>query len=84
MSASVKPPLIGEDEVMQTDLGPRSTFDTVSANTALATLTGAPSLAIPTGTDRDGLPVSLIIDGLPGQDRLLLALDIQIDALLAR
>lgn len=28
---SVQPPLIGEDEVMQTDLGPRSTFDTVSA-----------------------------------------------------
>jgi mandelamide amidase len=71
-TVSVQPPLIGEDDVMETDLGLRPTFPTVAANTALATLTGAPSLAIPAGTDRDGLPVSLMIEALPGQDRLLL------------
>ncbi len=71
-TVSVQPPLIGEDDVMETDLGLRPTFPTVAANTALATLTGAPSLAIPAGTDRDGLPVSLMIEALPGQDRFLL------------
>lgn len=71
-TVSVQPPLIGEDDMMQTDLGPRPSFPTVAANTALATLTGAPSLAIPVGLDRDGLPVSLMIEALPGQDRFLL------------
>lgn len=80
----VPPPLIGEDEMMQTDLGPRATFLTVSANTALATLTGAPSLAIPAGMDANGLPVSLMIEALPAQDRLLLVLGQWIEALLSR
>lgn len=79
----VQPPLIGEDDLMQTDLGPRPTFPTVAANTALATLTGAPSLAIPAGRDRDGLPLSLMIEALPHQDRLLLLLGQRIEALLA-
>jgi mandelamide amidase len=82
-TVSVQPPRIGEDVSMQTDLGPRPTFDTVAANTALATLTGAPSVAIPAGTDRDGLPVSLMIEAPPGQDRLLLRLAIRIEALIA-
>ena len=82
-TVSVQPPCIGEDDVMQTDLGPRPTFPTVAANTALATLTGAPSLAIPAGTDRDGLPVSLMIEALPGQDRFLLLQAQRIEALLA-
>ncbi len=82
-TVSVQPPRIGEDEMMQTDLGPRPTFDTVAANTALATLTGAPSVAIPAGTDRDGFPVSLMIEALPGQDRLLLLLATRIEAALA-
>lgn len=77
----VQPPRIGEDAVMQTDLGPRPTFATVAANTALATLTGAPSLALPAGWDRDGLPVSLMIETLPGQDRLLLAIAQRLEAL---
>jgi mandelamide amidase len=81
-TVSVQPPLIGEDDVMQTDLGPRPTFATVAANTALATLSGAPSLAIPAGLDRDGLPVSLMIEALPGQDRLLLRLGKQIETVL--
>jgi Asp-tRNA(Asn)/Glu-tRNA(Gln) amidotransferase A subunit family amidase len=82
-TVSVQPPLIGEDDMMQTDLGPRPTFDTVAANTALATLTGAPSLAIPAGLDSGRLPVSLMIEALPGQDRLLLRLGQRIEALLA-
>jgi Asp-tRNA(Asn)/Glu-tRNA(Gln) amidotransferase A subunit family amidase len=82
-TVSVQPPRIGEDDAMQTDLGPRPTFDTVAANTALATLTGAPSLAIPAGLDSDGLPVSLMIEALPGQDRLLLMLGQRIEAFLA-
>ncbi len=80
-TVSVQPPRIGEDELMQTDLGPRPTFATVAANTALATLTGAPSLSLPTGRDRDGLPVSLMIEALPGQDRLLLAIAQRLEAL---
>ncbi len=80
----VPPPLIGEDEMMETDLGPRATFPTVSANTALATLTGAPSLAIPAGMDAMGLPVSLMIEALPAQDRLLLLLGQRIEVLLSR
>ncbi len=80
----VPPPLIGEDEMMQTDLGPRPTFPTVSANTALATLTGAPSLAIPAGRDAKGLPISLMIEALPHQDRLLLRLGQRIEGLIAR
>lgn len=79
----VPPPLIGADETMQTDLGPRPTFGTITAHTALATLTGAPSLAIPAGFDRDGLPVSLMIEALPAQDRLLLHLGQRIAAVLA-
>jgi indoleacetamide hydrolase len=79
-TVSVQPPLIGEDDMMETDLGPRPTFPTVAANTALATLTGAPSLAITAGLDRDGLPVSLMIEALPGQDRLLLLHAQQIEA----
>lgn len=81
-TVSVQPPRIGEDKMMETDLGPRPTFPTVSANTALATLTGAPSLAIPAGTDRDGLPVSLMIEALPGQDRLLLLQAQRLEAIL--
>jgi mandelamide amidase len=80
-TVSVQPPLIGEDDVMETDLGLRPTFPTVAANTALATLTGAPSLAIPAGMDRDGLPVSLMIEALPGQDRFLLLHAQRIEAL---
>lgn len=82
-TVSVQPPLIGEDEMMQTDLGLRPTFPTVAANTALATLTGAPSLAVPAGMDRDGLPVSLMIEALPGQDRFLLLLGQRIERILA-
>jgi mandelamide amidase len=82
-TVSVQPPLIGEDEMMETDIGPRPTFPTVAANTALATLTGAPSLAIPAGMDRDGLPVSLMIEALPGQDRFLLLQAQRIEALFA-
>jgi indoleacetamide hydrolase len=83
-TVSVQPPRIGEDDMMQTDLGPRPTFPTVAANTALATLTGAPSLAIPAGMDRDGLPVSVMIEALPGQDRLLLLQAQRIEMLLGR
>lgn len=79
----VPPPLIGEDAMMQTDLGPRPTFPTVTAHTALATLTGAPSLAIPAGFDSNGLPVSLMIEALPAQDRLLLTLGQRIETILA-
>lgn len=82
-TVSIQPPLIGEDAVMQTDLGPRPTFATVAANTALATLTGAPSVAIPAGQDRDGLPLSVMIEARPGEDRLLLLLAMRIEALLA-
>lgn len=82
-TVSVQPPLIGEDEMMQTDLGLRPTFPTVAANTALATLTGAPSLAVPAGMDRDGLPVSLMIEAMPGQDRFLLLLGQRIERILA-
>jgi indoleacetamide hydrolase len=82
-TVSVQPPWIGEDDLMQTDLGPRPTFATVAANTALATLTGAPSLAIPAGLDRDGLPVSLMIEALPGQDRAVLGLGAWIETILA-
>jgi len=81
-TVSVQPPLVGEDDMMETDLGPRPTFPTVAANTALATLTGAPSLAIPAGTDRDGLPLSLMIEALPGQDRFLLLQAQRIEAVL--
>lgn len=81
-TVSVQPPLIGEDDLMQTDRGPRPTFPTVAANTALATLTGAPSVAIPAGMDRDGLPVSLMIEALPGQDRVLLLQAQRIEVLL--
>lgn len=81
-TVSVQPPQIGEDDMMETDLGPQPTFPTVAANTALATLTGAPSLAIPAGMDRDGLPVSLMIEALPGQDRFLLLQAQRIEALL--
>lgn len=83
-TVSVQPPLIGQDDMMHTDQGPRPTFATVAGNTALAPLTGAPSLAIPVGLDRDGLPVSLMIEALPGQDRLLLGLGRRIEALLQR
>ncbi len=68
----VPPPLIGEDDMMATDDGARSTFATITSTTALATLVGAPSLALPAGSDRDGLPVSLMFEGLPGTDRDLL------------
>lgn len=69
----VPPPLIGEDMTMATDLGIKPTFDTVARNTALATLTGAPSLSIPAGLDASGLPVGLMIEGRAGQDRFVLA-----------
>ena len=70
----VQPPAIGEDENMQTDAGDVPTFPTVTTFTSLATLTGAPSLAIPAGIDRDGFPVSLMIEGQVGADRSMISL----------
>ena len=80
----VQPPLIGEDETMESNAGTVSTFSTITANTALATLTGGPSLSIPAGLDPDGLPVSLMIEGLANTDRDLLAAGVAIERVLGR
>ncbi|MBB6484753.1 amidase family protein [Rhizobium lusitanum] len=80
----VQPPLIGEDERMQTDAGLVSTFHTVTSHAVLATLTGAPSISIPAGLDRDGLPVALMIEGSRHGDRALLAIACKVEALLAQ
>ncbi|WP_170975685.1 amidase family protein [Rhizobium sp. FY34] len=81
-TSPVPPPFIGEDMTMATDLGLKSTFDTVARNTALATLTGAPSLSIPAGLDAGGLPVGLMIEGRPGEDRFVLAAGARIESVL--
>lgn len=80
---SVQAPLIGEDDVMQADAGLLPTFPTLTANTALATLTGAPSLALPAGRDEDGLPVSMLLEARPGRDRDLLAAGCALEETLA-
>lgn len=81
-TSPVPPPFIGEDMTMATDLGLKPTFDTVARNTALATLTGAPSLSIPAGLDAGGLPVGLMIEGRPGEDRFVLAAGVGIESVL--
>lgn len=78
----VPPPLIGEDLTMATDLGIKPTFDTVARNTALATLTGAPSLSIPAGLDAAGLPIGLMIEGRSGEDRFVLAAGARLETVL--
>ncbi|WP_282093439.1 amidase family protein [Epibacterium ulvae] len=69
----VPPPLVGDEDMIDTDLGPQPTFPTVVRNASLASLTGAPSLSIPAGTDTTGLPVGFMIETRRNEDRFLLA-----------
>ncbi|WP_171102047.1 amidase family protein [Ruegeria sp. HKCCD7255] len=80
----VQPPLIGEDETIETDQGPQPTFPTVIRNTSLASLTGAPSLSLPAGLDRDGLPVGFMVEARAGHDRFLLAAAARLETILKR
>lgn len=79
----IQPPLIGDDDHMPTDIGPKSTFATITSHTVLASLTGAPSVSIPAGLDRDGLPFAVMLEGHRNADRALLAMACRIEAHLA-
>lgn len=81
-TVSVQPPLIGEDDEMEANGRSHPVFPTVTRNCALATVTGAPSLALPVGRDRDGFPLSLMIEGPIGSDKQLLERGKQIEAAL--
>ncbi|MFF5639435.1 amidase family protein [Streptomyces sp. NPDC012825] len=53
--------------------GEASTFLTYIRNTAVAAVTGSPSITVPAGRTATGLPVGLLLDAAPGADTTLLA-----------
>ncbi|MFI1910754.1 amidase family protein [Streptomyces microflavus] len=53
--------------------GKTSTFLTYIRNTAVAAVTGSPSITLPAGRTSAGLPVGLLLDAAPGADSALLA-----------
>ena len=84
VTVPVQPPLIGEDELLQSDGATLPTFQTVTGHSALASVTGFPSLSLPAGLDSDGLPVGLQIEAAAGRDRALLAVAARLERELAR
>ncbi len=52
--------------------GEASTFLTYIRNTAVAAVTGSPSITVPAGHTASGLPVGLLLDAAPGADTMLL------------
>ncbi|MFJ6252735.1 MULTISPECIES: amidase family protein [unclassified Streptomyces] len=53
--------------------GEASAFLTYIRNTAVAAVTGSPSITVPVGRTGTGLPVGLLLDAAPGADTTLLA-----------
>ncbi|WP_353940133.1 amidase family protein [Streptomyces sp. HUAS MG91] len=54
--------------------GEESVFLTYIRNTAVAAVTGSPSVSVPAGRTATGLPVGLLLDARPGADLTVLAL----------
>ncbi|CAM5423542.1 amidase [Streptomyces californicus] len=52
--------------------GEASTFLTYIRNTAVAAVTGSPSITVPAGHTASGLPVGLLLDAAPSADTMLL------------
>ncbi|MBT9385439.1 hypothetical protein KM176_16315 [Pseudooceanicola sp. CBS1P-1] len=81
-TSPVQPPAEAEFSVLQIDGEARATMPVVTRQTALATLTGQPSLTLPAGLDADGLPVGMMLEAPIGADRMLLAMALRIEAAL--
>jgi Asp-tRNA(Asn)/Glu-tRNA(Gln) amidotransferase A subunit family amidase len=82
-TAPVQPPAIGDDAEFVSDGKTYPTFMTVIRNTSLASIAGSPSLSLPAGRDKDGLPVGIQVECPSGDDRRLLAIGRELEAVVA-
>jgi mandelamide amidase len=81
-AVAAQPPLVGEEHEADVNGVKVSFFAAYGRNTALATAAACPGLVVPAGVDVDGLPVGLELDSMPGTDRDLLSLGVEVEDVL--
>lgn len=72
-TATVLPPPIGDDPLIDVDGELRPTFATIIRNAGPGSVAGVPMLSLPAGRSENGLPVGVCLEGLPFADDRLLA-----------
>jgi len=75
---------IGEDDVVDLNGVPVSTFGTFIRNLCPGSTAGLPGLTLPAGITKAGLPVGIALDGPEGNDHQVLAVGLALETLLPR
>jgi indoleacetamide hydrolase len=75
---------IGEDDTVELNGVPVSTFGTFIRNLCPGSAAGIPGLTLPAGMTKAGLPVGIALDGPESSDHQLLAIALALETLLPR